>query len=145
MRDLAIIFSALADTTRLEMLALLLRNDELCVCDFVEALAISQSKASRHLRYMWNARLLEDRRSGLWVYYRVSRSMDAQRRRLVKALGGVFEERDLTELEGKLSSWFARKGCGPACAAPPAKPERKAPARARAKNNKPRVAAEARR
>lgn len=142
MRDLAIIFSALADTTRLEMLALLLRNDELCVCDFVEALGISQSKASRHLRYMWNARLLEDRRAGLWVYYRVSRSMDAERQKLIKALGRVFDERDLTELDGKLADWLNRKPCATACAVEPA---RKTPARAPAKTHKPRPAAEARR
>jgi len=42
------------------MLALLLRTDELCVRDFVEPLGISQPEASRHLRYLWNARLLED-------------------------------------------------------------------------------------
>ncbi len=141
MRDLAIIFSALADTTRLEMMALLLRNSELCVCDFVEALGISQSKASRHLRYMWNARLLEDRRAGIWVYYRVSRSMDSERQTLVKALEKVMQARDLTELEGKLASWFSRKDCMGGCAVPS---ERKAPARKPAKTKKPRKAAEAR-
>jgi ArsR family transcriptional regulator, arsenate/arsenite/antimonite-responsive transcriptional repressor len=144
MRDLAIIFSALADPTRLEMLALLLRNDELCVCDLVETLGISQSKASRHLRYMWNARLLEDRRAGLWVYYRVSRSLDAERQKLVQALDSVLQERDLTALEAKLAVWFRRKGCSTTCAVPPPKKKR-APARAPVKANKPRRAAEARR
>ena len=143
MRDLAIIFGALADTTRLEMLALLLHNSELCVCDFVETLGISQSKASRHLRYMWNAHLLEDRRAGLWVYYRISRTLDGQRQMLVKALERVFEARDLTELDGRLAKWFARKGCGPACASPPQK--KKTPARSPARTKKPRSAAEARR
>jgi ArsR family transcriptional regulator len=142
MRDLAIIFSALADTTRLEMLALLLRNDELCVCDFVEALGISQSKASRHLRYMWNARLLEDRRAGLWVYYRVSRAMDAERQKLIKALGRVFDDRDLTELDRKLADWLKRKPGATACSVESA---RKTLARAPAETTKPRPAAEARR
>lgn len=141
MRDLATVFSAMADPTRLEMLALLLSNSELCVCDFVETLGISQSKASRHLRYLWNARLLEDRRSGLWVYYRIARGMDAERRKLVKALEAVLNERDLSELEGKLAKWFERKGCGPACSAPP---KAKKPARSPARNNKPRAAAEVR-
>jgi ArsR family transcriptional regulator, arsenate/arsenite/antimonite-responsive transcriptional repressor len=142
MRDLAIILSALADPTRLEMLALLLRNNELCVCDFVETLGISQSKASRHLRYMWNARLLEDRRSGLWVYYRISPSMDGDRHQLVAALSKVLAGRDLAELEGKLSSWFKRKAKTMACAG---SPPRKTPAPALARTRKPRRAAEARR
>jgi len=144
MRDLAIIFSALADPTRLEMLALLLRHSELCVCDFVGALGISQSKASRHLRYLWNARLLEDRRAGLWVYYRVPRSPDPEREKLLKALGRVFDERDMTELDGKLARWLSRKGCSSTCA-PPAPKKHEAPARAPARTSKPRSAAEARR
>jgi ArsR family transcriptional regulator len=142
MRDLANIFSALADPTRLEMLALLLRNRELCVCDFVETLSITQSKASRHLRYMWNAGLLEDRRAGLWVYYRISPSMDAQRRVLTKALERMLRERDLTELEGKLEAWVVRKRGSNACAAPPHGTLR---ARAPGARNTPLSAAEARR
>ncbi len=144
MRGLAITFSALADTTRLEMLALLLKNSELCVCDFVETLGISQSKASRHLRYLWNARLLEDRRAGLWVYYRVSRSMDPERQKLIRALKAVLRERDLTELEAKLSAWLGRKGSSTTCAQP-APNKKNAPARAPARTHKPRRAAEARR
>ena len=144
MRALASIFKALSDETRLQMLGLLLTEGELCVCDFVEALAISQSKASRHLRYLWNARILEDRRSGLWVYYRVSRTLDAERQKLVKALGRVFDERDLSELDGKLARWLSRKRCTTACAV---EPPRKAPARTPAKTkhkHKARIAAEAR-
>ena len=52
MIDFATCFTALADPTRLQMLALLLRRGELRVCDFVETLAITQSKASRHLRHL---------------------------------------------------------------------------------------------
>jgi DNA-binding transcriptional ArsR family regulator len=120
MRDLANTFSAMADSTRLEMLALLFLQEELCVCDFVETLGISQSKASRHLRYLWNARVLEDRRSGLWVYYRISRTLDSERERLINALKIVFAERELSELKGKLADWLKRKNCSTACAAAPA-------------------------
>jgi len=119
MRDLANTFSAMADSTRLEMLALLFLQEELCVCDFVGTLGISQSKASRHLRYLWNARVLEDRRSGLWVHYRISRSLDSEREKLINALRIVFAERDLSELKGKLADWLRRKDCSTACASPP--------------------------
>jgi len=142
MRDLTIILGALADPTRLEMLALLLRHDELCVCDFVGTLGISQSKASRHLRYLWNARLLDDRRSGLWVYYRIAEELDADRAILVKAIGKVFEGRDLSELERKHAAWLKRKGKSMACAVPAAKAK---PSQELRKLNGPRAAAEARR
>src|SRR5665254_8576 len=69
-RELASMFKALGDETRLEMLALLVQRDELCVCRFEEALGITQSKASRHLRYLLNAGLVTDRRDAVWVHYR---------------------------------------------------------------------------
>jgi len=121
MKDLAAQFAALADPTRLEMLALLLSRRELCVCDFVEALGITQSKASRHLRTLYHAGLLEDRRSGLWVHYRVAPDLDAERRALLATLGKIFDKRDLSSLAEKLDAWLNRRGGpGVACkAAPP--------------------------
>ena len=74
MKTYAEIFKALADETRLTMLALLLWHGELCVCDVERVLEISQSKASRHLRYLKNAGLIDDRRDGLWIHYRVADS-----------------------------------------------------------------------
>ena len=142
MRDLAIAFSALADTTRLQMLALLLRHGELCVCDFVETLGISQSKASRHLRTLWNARLLEDRRAGLWVHYRISRTLGAERETLVKTLGRLLAGRDLEDLDQRLAAWLKRKGATTTCAVAPA---RNAPVRKATRTRTPRSAAEPRR
>lgn len=86
MRELAGLFKALADETRLEMLALLVQRDELCVCRFEEALDITQSKASRHLRYLLNAGLVTDRRAGIWVHYRIAADLPAEQAELVKAL-----------------------------------------------------------
>ncbi|MGD0946571.1 MAG: metalloregulator ArsR/SmtB family transcription factor [Candidatus Binatia bacterium] len=120
MRDLATRFTALADPTRLQMLALLLRRGELCVCDFVETLGITQSKASRHLRHLWTVGLLEDRRAGLWVYYRIAPNLDAERKALVSALTRLFEGRDLGALEQRLNRWLKRKGgTVPTCKATP--------------------------
>jgi ArsR family transcriptional regulator len=120
MRDLATRFTALADPTRLQMLALLVRRGELCVCDFVETLGITQSKASRHLRHLWTAGLLEDRRAGLWVYYRIAPNLDADRKALVTALTRLFEGRDLSALEQRLDRWLKRKSCTvPTCKATP--------------------------
>jgi ArsR family transcriptional regulator, arsenate/arsenite/antimonite-responsive transcriptional repressor len=70
-RDIAEFFKVLADETRLKMLWLLFNHRELCVCDILGALGISQSKASRHLATMRHAGLVSDRRAGLWAYYAI--------------------------------------------------------------------------
>src|SRR6266540_2653790 len=65
------LFKALADATRLRILGLLLAG-EVCVCDIHESLKIPQPKASRHLAYLRKAGLVETRRDGLWVHYRMA-------------------------------------------------------------------------
>lgn len=63
-------FKALADETRLRIIALLTEG-ELCVCDIVAVLELPQSTVSRHLSYLKNAGWVIDRRQGLWVHYRL--------------------------------------------------------------------------
>jgi ArsR family transcriptional regulator len=69
------VFKALADTTRLRILGLLLTG-EVCVCNIHESLKISQPKASRHLAYLRRSGLVETRRDGLWMHYRLARLSD---------------------------------------------------------------------
>jgi ArsR family transcriptional regulator len=64
---------ALSDETRLRIINLLYEK-ELCVCDIMETLQISQAKASRHLIYLKNAGLVKDRKHAQWVYYSLSRA-----------------------------------------------------------------------
>ena len=68
-------FKALADVTRLRILALLLTG-EVCVCHIHESLRIPQPKASRHLAYLRKAGLVEARREGLWMHYRLAELPD---------------------------------------------------------------------
>jgi ArsR family transcriptional regulator len=63
-------FMALADKTRLRLLNLM-REDEICVCFFTEVLEESQPKVSRHLAYLRNAGIVEARRDGKWMHYRI--------------------------------------------------------------------------
>lgn len=63
-------FLALADKTRLRLLNLM-REDEICVCFFTEVLEESQPKVSRHLAYLRNAGIVEARREGKWMNYRI--------------------------------------------------------------------------
>ncbi|WP_286238558.1 metalloregulator ArsR/SmtB family transcription factor [Neptuniibacter halophilus] len=64
-------YKALADETRLLSLLLIEREGELCVCELMEALAMPQTKISRHLSQLRKAGLLLDRRQGQWVFYRM--------------------------------------------------------------------------
>jgi len=64
-------FKALADATRLRILGLLLTG-EVCVCHIHESLRIPQPKASRHLAYLRKTGLVEARREGLWMHYRLA-------------------------------------------------------------------------
>lgn len=69
------LFQALGDATRLRILGLLLTG-EVCVCHIHESLKVSQPKASRHLAYLRRAGLVETRRDGLWIYYRLADAPD---------------------------------------------------------------------
>lgn len=65
-------FKYLADETRLRCLMLIQQESELCVCELMEALDVSQPKISRHLAQLRQCGLLLDRRDGKWVYYRLN-------------------------------------------------------------------------
>ena len=68
--DVAGFFLALSDRTRLRLLNLM-GEDEVCVCFFVEVLGEPQPKISRHLAYLRRAGVVEARREGKWMHYRV--------------------------------------------------------------------------
>jgi ArsR family transcriptional regulator, arsenate/arsenite/antimonite-responsive transcriptional repressor len=86
MRTEARLFKSLADETRLEILWLLMEEKELCVCDIMHVLGITQSKASRHLRYLFNLGLVSDRREGAWMNYRLAAAPDGFREKQLKLL-----------------------------------------------------------
>jgi ArsR family transcriptional regulator len=65
------LFQALADRTRLRILNLL-SHGELCVCYFVAIIGAPQPKISRHLAYLRRAGLVEARRDGKWMHYRLA-------------------------------------------------------------------------
>ncbi|MDR3727831.1 MAG: metalloregulator ArsR/SmtB family transcription factor [Terracidiphilus sp.] len=98
-------FQALGDNTRLRLLNLM-GEQEICVCYFVEVLEQGQPKISRHLAYLRRAGIVEARRDGKWMHYRIvmppnpgaaqilhqtlawlqeDRAMQADRARLTKA------------------------------------------------------------
>jgi len=110
-RELADTFKALSNATRLQMMGLLLDHEELCVCDFVGALDLPKSKASRHLRYLYNAGLVKDRREGVWIHYRLSPDLTPGRRALVDALGRALTDDQLGALRRRLEDWQQHRPC----------------------------------
>ena len=81
--DKELFFRALADRTRLRLLNLL-RADEVCVCFFVEILKTNQPKISRHLAYLRRAGIVDARREGQWIHYRIVEPADPEAARLLK-------------------------------------------------------------
>ena len=75
MENIVDVLKALSDETRLRIMNLLYIKD-LCVCDIVETLGITQTKASRHLKYLKNSGLVEDRKQAQWVYYSAIRNIN---------------------------------------------------------------------
>jgi len=65
------VYAALADPTRLRILSLL-RDGEICVCHLHAGLDVPQPTASRHLAYLRKAGLVEARRQGVWMHYRLA-------------------------------------------------------------------------
>ena len=72
--ELQNLFKALADKTRLRILALL-GNNEVCVCHIHDSLGVPQPTVSRHLAYLRKSGLVAARRDGVWMHYHVSRSL----------------------------------------------------------------------
>jgi ArsR family transcriptional regulator, arsenate/arsenite/antimonite-responsive transcriptional repressor len=70
MRELVRVYKALSDGSRLRVLGLLIER-ECCVCEVMQALEISPSKASRTLSTLYSVGFLKSRKEGLWVLYSI--------------------------------------------------------------------------
>ena len=88
--DLVKLFAALADPTRLRLLNLM-DGREVCVCYFVEILKQGQPKISRHLAYLRRAGIVEARREGKWMHYRIERPDDTRAASILDATLKSFE------------------------------------------------------
>ncbi len=98
--DMARLFAALADHTRLRLLNLM-NGREVCVCYFVEILRQSQPKISRHLAYLRNAGIVSARREGKWMHYSIRRPADAGAAAIVDAT--LFSFSDDREMQSDLA------------------------------------------
>lgn len=71
MKEIIRAFKALGDETRIRLIKLL-EQRELCVCELMQALNMTQSRVSRNLGILKNAGFVKDRRDGLWVHYSIN-------------------------------------------------------------------------
>ena len=93
-RSFSRLFKALGDETRLRIVALL-SHGELCVCHLESALAMSQPNVSRHLGILRAAGVVEHRREGSWVHYRMAPQADPACERQLKVLMKTFGDRSV--------------------------------------------------
>ena len=104
-------FRAFSDRTRLRILHLLL-NGELCVCDIVRVLEMSQPKISRHLAYLRKSGLVQARKDGLWMHYKLVPADDDFHQSLMNCLRQCFKA--VPELQ-RDQKRLGPQACGPEC------------------------------
>ena len=68
-------YKCLSEDTRLKCLLLITLKGELCVCDLINALKLSQPKVSRHLAELRKCGVLSDNRRGKWVFYQLNKTL----------------------------------------------------------------------
>ncbi len=113
MKNEARLFKSLADETRLQIYWLLMAKEELCVCDIMGVLGITQSKASRHLRYLFHLGWITDRRDGVWMNYRLSVTPGSPEDKQLKLLAEILSSRpEAQALRERLEQRLAAKWQG---------------------------------
>jgi ArsR family transcriptional regulator len=95
MNNLTQVFQSLEDETRLRILALLLEEQELCVCDLMAVLQLPQSTVSRHLSHLRNAGWLRDRRETVWIYYSIVTAPGPLQQSLLPILRHFFHDNEI--------------------------------------------------
>lgn len=73
MEKLTALFKALSDRNRLRIVAALLKHRELCACQLTELIQVTGATASRHMGVLIASGLVDRRKDGRWVYYRIRR------------------------------------------------------------------------
>ena len=112
MRDLIRAMKALSDETRLRIMNILLER-ECCVCEVMQALNISQTRASRNLGILQEAGFLKTRRDGLWVVYSIDwETANQYASSLVKLLKESPVSNELLEKDGERLQHAKRIGPG---------------------------------
>ena len=105
-RELAAVYRALADETRLRILSLL-RDGEVCVCHLQGSLRLPQPTISRHLAYLRKSGLVEARRDGVWMHYKLTAPSPVVQQVLDSALHALTHAESTTKDAARLRQELA--------------------------------------
>lgn len=104
LKEISDVFKALSENFRLRVLGMLIDGREVCVCKLSGVLRATNSMTSRHLAYLKRTRIVESRRKGQWMYYKLNPKMDPGCRALIDSIavfitGNTRAKKDLKKLE----------------------------------------------
>ena len=111
MQNLATVFKALCDESRLRIINILLHSGELCVCDIESIMGFTQTKVSRHLANLKRAGLVEDRRQGLWMLYSIAKPKSDEHRQLLDCVTKLLRSNPVAQRDAKQLTMDIKKGC----------------------------------
>jgi ArsR family transcriptional regulator len=113
MKKILALTKALSDGSRLRTVMALRKTEEMCVCQVTEMLGLAPATVSRHMSVLQNAGIVESRKDGRWVYYRLSEEARTARiAAVIELLAGSLERSPEIREDRK----YIRKivGCGAA-------------------------------
>jgi ArsR family transcriptional regulator len=111
MKDLTTLFTALSDPARLRILNLLFAAGELCVCDIERILGFTQTKVSRHMKYLRKTRIVHATKRGRWVIYSLRDPETPERALVLAGLRRIIEQTDPARKDRSLLDRDLKKGC----------------------------------
>ncbi len=111
MKNLANVFKALSDESRLRIISILLTSGELCVCDIEATMSFTQTKVSRHLAYLKRAQLVNERRQGLWKLYSISKPKSPEHKQVLDCVSEIVRSQPVAQSDAKLLTRNIKKGC----------------------------------
>jgi ArsR family transcriptional regulator len=111
MKELANVFKALSDESRLRILNLIFRSGEICVCDIEAITGFTQTKTSRHLSYLKNTQLVDVRQQGLWMLYSIAKPHNKEHEQLLGCLKSILQLNPVALKDAKELNKNINKGC----------------------------------
>ncbi len=122
MDKLTTIFKALSDNNRLRIVSALMKYDELCACQLTELIQVTSATASRHMGVLISSELVESRKDGRWVYYRLRK----EQKELETLFGWIehqlrnnqaakFDEKELKNITAREPEELCREQRGAKC------------------------------
>ena len=110
MQKILNVLKILSDEIRLKVVCLLMEENELCVCELMEALKMSQSRISNHLRVLRNTGIIEAKREGKWIFYYLAKNtMDRDILGLIKDITRIINKQKYLEKEKLLTKMLISK------------------------------------